>query len=386
MYLDRSYRPRRRRHTGILGRFWLFFVLVILAIVLYEQQPAWLVPKTPTPTPIATRAAIAFIADAQNALKLGNYDVALAAFQQVNRIEPNNTEALIAQAEIYLIFQEPSKAYEFARRAHEATPENVLALAIQARSLNWQDRNEEALNAALDALELSPDNATVLAVLGEIYTDEGNWAVAEDYLGKALARDPNNLLALRNRSYLLERRGKYEESVAALQAAIAVAPRRFDLYMELGRQYRVGLADYAKANEAYTKAVSVYEAPVTLDAQGEGLYNSGDHLQAVRVLRKAVKIDPNYGPAHVHLGMALYARRNYEDAAVELEQGLTLIGDKARIEQLYTAGLAFINKEPSDCEKAIFWLYKALAIDKEAAPALQGLKACGQGEPVKSGS
>jgi tetratricopeptide (TPR) repeat protein len=170
-----------------------------------------------------------------------------------------------------------------------------------------------------------------------------------------------------------------------LQAALAVAPRRFDLYLELGRQYRVGLADYAKANEAYTQAVRVYEAPVTLGAQGEGLYNSGDHLQAVRVLRKAVELNPDYGPAHVYLGMALYARRNYEDAAVELETGLTLMGDKARIEQLYTAGLAFINKEPSECDKAIIWLDKALQIDNTATPALQGLTACGQRATAPTG-
>lgn len=383
MYLDRTYRTRRRRRG--LDRYWPLFLLAIVAIVLYEQQPTWLVPKPPVPTPVSTRAAIAFIADAQNALELGNYDVALAAFQQVNRIEPNNLDALVTQAEIYLIFGDTAQANAFAQRAVDLANEYVPALIILARTFNWLERNEEALNTALDALEIEPENASILAVLGEIYTDEGNWAVAEDYLQKALALDPNNVLVLRNRSYLLERRGSYPEAIAALQAAITVAPRRFDLYLELGRQYRVGLADYVKANEAYVQAVRVYEAPVTLGAQGEGLYNSGDHLQAVRVLRKAVEMDPNYGPAHVSLGMALYARRNYEDAAVELEIGLNLVGDKARIEQLYTAGLAFINKEPSECEKAIVWLDKALQIDNNATPALQGLTTCGQRSAAPAG-
>jgi tetratricopeptide (TPR) repeat protein len=221
-------------------------------------------------------------------------------------------------------------------------------------------------------------------VIGEIYTDEGNWEQAEKYLAEALQKAPGNVTALRNRAYYLEVRGNYEEAIATLQQAINVAPRRFDLYIELGRQYRVGLLDYEKANEAYTKAVSVYESPLTLDAQGDGLYNTGDHLQAVRVLRRAVEIDPNYGPALVHLGMALYARRNYEDAAPTLDRGLTLIGDRARIEQLYTAGLAYINKEPRDCQKAIPWLLKALHLDAEASPALQGLAACDIAPPTKN--
>ena len=47
-------------------------------------------------------------------------------------------------------------------------------------------------------------------------------------------------------------------------------------------------------------------------------------------MRDAVEMDPEYGPALVHLGMALYARRNYEDAVTNLEKGLALIGDRAR--------------------------------------------------------
>jgi tetratricopeptide (TPR) repeat protein len=379
MYLDRTYRPRRRRRGW--SQFWPVYLIIVIAIVLYEQQPSWLLSGPPTPTAVPTRAAIAFIADAQSALEVGDYDVALAAYAQVNRLEPENIEVLVAQSEIALMFGDLEGARQFAQRAKEISPENVQALTALARALNWLGENEAAINEALDALEANPEYAPAMAVLGEIYTDEGNWEVAEEYLQQALTREPTNVTALRNRAYLYERRADYENAIAALQQAIAVAPQRFDLYIELGRQYRVGLADYAKANEAYAKAVSAYEAPITLDAQGDGLYNSGDHLQAVRVLRKAVELDPNYGPALVHLGMALYARRNYEDAALNLDKGLTLLGDKARIEQLYTAGLAHINKEPRECAKAIPWLLKALVLDAEAGPALQGLTICEQAPP-----
>jgi tetratricopeptide (TPR) repeat protein len=382
MYLDRTYHPRRRRRGW--GQFWPLYLIIALAIILYEQQPSWLLSPNATPTPAPTRAAIAFIADATRARQAGDYDVALAAYEQVNRLEPQNSEVLVAQSEIYLIFGDLAQARQYAQRAVDAAPESPPALTALARALNWLGENEEAINYAFDALDINPEYALALAVLGEIYTDEGNWDTAADYIQQALDREPDNVTALRNRAYLFERRGDYESAIAALQQAIAAAPQRFDLYIELGRQYRVGMEDYVKANEAYAKAVSVYEAPITLDAQGDGLYNTGDHLQAVRVLRKAIELDPNYGPALVHLGMALYARRNYEDASLNLDNGLNLIGDKARIEQLYTAGLAFINKEPRECDKAIPWLLKALEIDAEATPALQGLAACDQAPPANS--
>jgi tetratricopeptide (TPR) repeat protein len=380
MYLDRTYRPRRRRWSWL--EFWPLYLLAIIAIVLYEQQPAWLAGRTPTPTPVPTRAAIAFLADAQRALDAVRYTEAMAAYQHVLRLEPNNVDALIALSELALIFRELEDAQRYAERAVAAAPEDVHALSTLARALNWLEDNNRAVDYAFDALDLAPEDPTTLAVLAEIYTDEGNWSQAETYLNQALANDPTNVTALRNRSYFYERQRDYENAVTALQAAIAVAPNRFDLYIELGRQYRVGLADYTKANEAYAQAVAVYEAPITLDAQGDGLYNAGDHPQAVRVLRKAVELDPDYGPALVHYGMALYARRNYEDAALYLDQGLRILGDRARIEHFYTAGLAFINKEPRECDKAIPWLEQALLLDAEAPAALQGLRACDQPVPT----
>jgi tetratricopeptide (TPR) repeat protein len=376
MYLDRSYRPRRR-NRGIM-RFWPLMLLGIIGIILYEQQPAWLVPQLPQPTVVPTRSAVSFLADADIAYRSGDVDGAIAAYEQVMRLEPNNPKPLAALSAIYLILRNLDYSYDLAQRAVDLAPNDVDALNALARIEDWRGDYEASINHALDSLEIDPQNATTLAILGEIYTDVGNWAIAEDYLNQALALDARNVMALRNQAYLFETRGDYEAAVAAYEQAVAVAPYRFDLYIEKGRQYRVGLLDYEKAVEAYRAAVEAYEAPVTLDALGDGLYNAGDYLQAVRILQQAVELDPNYGPAQVHLGMALYARRNYEDAASALQIGLQLLGDRARIEQIYTAGLAFIYKNPSDCEGAIPYLRQALEIDATAGPALEGLRLCGR--------
>jgi tetratricopeptide (TPR) repeat protein len=374
MYLDRTYRPRRRR-KGV-WRYWPLMLLAALAIILYEQQPAWLREPRLAPTAAPTRSAIAFLADAEIALRSGNVDGAVQAYEEVMRLEPTNSKPLAALSALYLIFQNVPKAEDLAEKAVALAPKDPEALNALARAEDWQGDYEVAVNNALDALEIDPKNATTLAILGEIYTDVGNWEVAEGYLEDARASDPENVLALRNTAYLNETRGNYDEAIAAYDQAIAVAPHRFDLYMEKGRQYRVGKLDYEKAIDAYRKAVEVYKSAVTLDALGDGLYNAGDHLQAVRVLEEAVDLDPNYGPALVHLGMALYARRNYEDAATSLEKGLPLIGDSARVEQIYTAGLALIYKDPPECDKATGWLRKALALDPESGPALEGLSMC----------
>lgn len=373
LYLDRSYRPRRRRGRW---RLWPLILVAIIAIILYEQRPSWIVRPSLEPTPIPTRSAASYQAEAEALLAEDDYAGAVASYRQMSRLEPNNSEPYVAMARLYLLQQDLPRAYELALQAVEANPDDADALATLARVEDWRGEYEAALNYALDALEIDPENVAALAALAEVYTDVGNWEVAQDYLDQALTIDPENVLALRNQAYLFERQGEYEAAVAAYDKAIELAPNRYDLYIERGRQYRIGLLDYDKANESYRQAVDVYQSAITLDALGFGLYNVGDHLQAIRVLRDAVEADPTYGPAQVHLGMALYARRNYEDAAPALETGVMLLGDTARIEHLYTLGLANIFKDPPECDKARPWLEKALEIDPESGPALEGLALC----------
>jgi len=375
MYLDRTYRPRRRNRG--LGRFWPLILLTILGVILYEEQPTWLIPQEVTPIPTPTRSAVFYQAEAEGAIRSGRYDDAFAAYEEMSRLEPTNPDPLVARAELYIIFRDIDQSLRMAQQAVSVAPEDAEALVARARALNWQNDNDSAIIDALDALDLDPAEATALAVLGEIYSDEGRWDDADGYLTQALTLEPENVTALRNRAYYYERRGDYENAVKSFESAIAVAPHRFDLYIELGRQYSVGLGEFEKAVDTYRKAVEVYEAPITLDALGEGLYNFGDHLQAVRELRRAVEMDDRYGPAQVHLGMAYFARRNFEDSALHLEKGLNLIGaDEAKIEQIYILGLAYIYKEPRECDKAIFWLQQALVISPGNGPVLDAMAIC----------
>jgi tetratricopeptide (TPR) repeat protein len=381
MYLDREYQPRRRRRS-FFGRFWPLIILVALAIIFYQTRPSWLAPRVAMPTPTPTVSVVAYVADAQNALSRGDYAAALVAYEKIAALESENPEPWITMSRLHMIEQDIQAAFDSATRAVEISPQNPDALSALARAEDWLGDFESALNHALDAYDLDPQNVETLAVLAEVYTDVGMNDVAQGYLDQALALDPNHVLALRNQAYLHEKIGRYDDALAELDRALAQDPQRADLFMEKARIYRVGKGEFAKAIESYRAAVDANKTPVTLDALGEGLYNAGDHIQAVRVLREAVEMDPDYGPALVHLGMALYARRNYEDAVTNLEKGLALIGDRAREDHLYTAGLAHINKEPRECALAVPWLNKALAKNPVSEPALAGLRICAAQPPA----
>ena len=288
----------------------------------------------PTPTP--TVNAVAYVADAQNALSRGDYAAALTAYNTIAKLEPGNPEPWITMSRLHMIEQDIQGAFDTATQAVKLDEKNPAALATLARAEDWLGDFESALNHALDALDIDPQNVETMAVLAEIYTDVGNYDIAQGYLDQALAIDANHVLALRNQAYLHEKLGKYDDAIAELDHALAQDPQpRRSLYGKGAhlphrpsrlRQGHRGLSCRRRRQQDARDARRPGRRP---------LQCRRSYSRPCRVLREAVELNPDYGPALVHLGMALYARRNYEDAVTNLEKGLALIGDQAREEHLY---------------------------------------------------
>lgn len=375
MYLDRTYKPRRRRNKGCF--VWVGLML-FLTVYLYVQRPDWLLSRPLQPTPTPTRSVLSWQAEAEIHIAAGRFASALAAFQRMAELEPDNADPLVAQVDLLMMNRKISQALALAEKAVQIDSENVAALTMYARALDWVGQYEAAINFAFDALDLAPDSADVLAVLGEIYSDVGNWSRAQEYLDEALAIDPSNVLARRNLAVLYELQSDYEQAIVEFERAIELAPHRPDLYIERGRQYQA-LNEWDAAIQSYEQAVAVAEISVSLDALGWGLYLSGDSLQAQRVLRRAVDKDPQNGAALAHLGITYYTRRNYEDASLVLKQAVDILGDaESHIDYYYHLGLAHIYKKPQECDLAIPWLRKALEIDPNTPAALEGLRVCSE--------
>lgn len=93
------------------------------------------------------------------------------------------------------------------------------------------------------------------------------------------------------------------------------------------------------------------------------------------MLKKAIQIDPTYGPAHVHLGGVYYARLNYE-AAIENFKKANDLGVRSE-EFFYEYGLSYLGLD--DCTNATLWLKRALEINPDSKPSQDGLKLCEKG-------
>ena len=81
---------------------------------------------------------------------------------------------------------------------------------------------------------------------------------------------------------------------------------------------------------------------------GMVLQQSGDHSEACRVLRRAIRRDPDSAAAHLALGMALMDRQNYREAVRVLRRAAFLAppDDKETLGAAYSSlALAHLHLE-----------------------------------------
>ncbi len=97
MYLDRNYKPRRRKSGW---RFWPLILLAFLAIHFYNRPPEWLNSRPMQPTPTPTRSAISWLAEAERYEQAGDLTKAITTYQVAAALEPNNPDPLAAQSRL----------------------------------------------------------------------------------------------------------------------------------------------------------------------------------------------------------------------------------------------------------------------------------------------
>ncbi|MEM6742866.1 MAG: tetratricopeptide repeat protein [Pseudomonadota bacterium] len=207
----------------------------------------------------------------------------------------------------------------------------------------------ETLEAALAE---SPDDLAALALLAEVQARAGEASAAEDTLRQALEQAPEAPVLRRMLSELLNAQGRLDESIEVLEAGLEARPDdpglRFDkaLRLELNGEIERAIAlyerlydedpdnivvannlasllsdhrtDEASLERAATVARRLRGSPLApfQDTYGWTLYLTGEHAQAVAVLRDSAPRLPNNAIAQFHLGMA-YAAIGQTDLARE---------------------------------------------------------------------
>ncbi len=255
-------------------------------------------------------------------------------------------QAAVAEYDSRRYVEAAAKLENLVREAPESFEvQELLGLVYSAQS-----QDAKATQHLQKAAHLKPDSApartnlaTNLARLGKLY-------LATEQFKKAVELDPRNYETNHNLGESYVRSGKVADAAAFLEKAQQINPSSYDngydlslAYIQIGRlaDARQLLQDLLKQKNTaelhnllgeveekdgkFVPAANEYETAAHMDPSESNLFDWGSELLLHRTLGPAVEVFQQASERYpasqrlvIGLGMALYARGNYDDAVKSL--------------------------------------------------------------------
>ena len=234
-------------------------------------------------------------------------DEAIAAYQKM--IELGGDSALRGyqnQVDVYRDAKMFDKALAVSRKAVEANPKDQDLKLMLAGELVDEGKEEEGISMARGLISNGPDNQKVWLALGQIYTRIHRWKEAEEALNKATTittKKDDNIYLLFLKGGLAERQKHYEPAEQYFRQALQLDANNAMVLNYLGYMLADKGTRLPEALKMIRKAVEL--EPMNgayLDSLGWAYFKLGQYELAEENLRQAVERDQTDPTVHDHLG------------------------------------------------------------------------------------
>lgn len=205
---------------------------------------------------------------------LNEWELAVEAFREATRINPNYAEAWAFLGEAY------------------------------------QHLDKDGLPELQHALSLGPDSLTVNILSALYWKRQENYAIALEYLEKASRLDPMNPAVHSEIGSTYNEMGDFNAALTYFKRATELAsedPTFWHLLAQFSFQNNTQVEDLGL--HAARQALMLNENdPISLDLMGYGYYLLEDKSNARRFLERALEIDSDYPPANLHIGLLNFSQ------------------------------------------------------------------------------
>ena len=360
MKIDRRRALFYQRRSSNVYRLFGLAVAILAGIWLVTRLDTGQVRNPFAPTPTPTRTMNSYALEGQALFETGALDAAILAYQNATQVDPDSAQtwAELARIQAYssrLLTNDSQRlvrlgeALASARQALLLAPEDSQVLAIHAFVLDWNADPAldslrpgeqtaanfifEAEQGALNALARDPNNALALAFYAEILVDQQKWTLAEQYIQQALQRGPELMDVHRVYGQFLESIGNYRQAIEEYQAALEISPNLTFLYIAIGVNYRtLAFRSNIPSQQAdlYSQALDSFDKAATINAQlgiadplpyvaiAKVYAQQGDFLAAALNAQRAIDLDPTNADLYGQLGNIYKRGRNYENSIIAL--------------------------------------------------------------------
>jgi protein O-GlcNAc transferase len=210
-------------------------------------------------------------------------------------------------------------------------------------------------------VQQAPDIAEGHSALGSVLLQLGQYEPAIRELLRALALKAEDRTAQTNLAVAYEQSGDHDKSLALFQSldrnALRPLPSGVVIFYirALAATHQTDLA-MARTQRA---VAATPEDPALADTLGAFQAQRQEWNDAVSQFREAIRLDPTFGEAHLHLGVALMTLQRSSEAVQELTTAAELRPQSV----LTQVELAKALVASGEIAKAVPWLHRALALN-----------------------
>jgi Flp pilus assembly protein TadD len=255
--------------------------------VIYLRKAVELVPERSRPRFL--------LAVAQE--KTGDFAGTAASLEGAYRLDPHDVEIGLHLGEIYLRrLKRPADAEGKFRSVLEAEPNNAAAMLGVAESLDEQ-KKPQAAEAYRSYLVAKPSDARGRARLVHLLVEQQQYDAALAELERGGSGLADNLELLRLRGDVLVAQKKWDEAIATIKKAIALAPQDAELHGGLGSLY-LQKRDFVSAQKELKISLQLDRKNVEYWKDlSSAYYLAGDCPATLAVLDELAKAEtPGAGP------------------------------------------------------------------------------------------
>ncbi len=323
----------------------------------------------------------------------GQLEEAMVEYGWVTQLNPRDSEAWLAQGDIYRVKQNPGKAASAYQKAIDTAssptddlyvklgtallqngdPEKAVTMYNKALSINpknqdallaleqvWNKEivlNPRNMSAHLNlgavyqqlgnyddafaqyqvADRLTPNNPLVKLDLGSLYQAKGQLNQALSMYNAVLQQDPNNTQAMLYKADILEQQGNHQEAAQLLQNALQGSSDKKQVLNQLMAIYKTE-GDPQKIKMGWERYANTFPQDASIQYQaGLALHEIKDYADAVTYYQRAADLNPQMSDAYANMGAALHAMHQDKEALTALKRALSLDPTLQQVKSLIAA-------------------------------------------------
>lgn len=172
---------------------------------------------------------------------------------------------------------------------------------------------DERMRNFEQAYELEPDNLDIIINLANANDEQGNYDLALEGYNKALKLDNKNALVYNNRGFSYFHKGEYENALNDYNKALSLSPK-----LAIAKYNKDELIEILQDDEKYSEIIKKsnekhidYKYYFNLGIQEANLGNTNEAMTAYN---RAIKMNPDFAPAYMFIGILEFQKENFAKA------------------------------------------------------------------------